>query len=126
VSALIASLMVAVMLGFLVGVLDSDRKETVKTNAQEELQAAISYIADDMQEAIYVYGAEGLAAINSQLPHMQALNPSAECNQTSNTCTPILVFWKRFTFDPNSTATYSAPLAIPTIQQQYYQHHKQN
>ena len=116
VSALIASLMVAVMLGFLVGVLDSDRKETVKTNAQEELQAAISYIADDMQEAIYVYGAEGLAAINSQLPHMQAVNPSAECNQTSNTCTPILVFWKRFTFDPNSTATYSAPLATPTTE----------
>lgn len=116
VAALIASLMVAVMLGFLVGVLDTDRKETVKTNAQEELQAAISYIADDMQEAIYVYGAEGLAAINSQLPHMQTVSPSAECNQTSNTCTPILVFWKRFTFDPNSTATYSAASATPTTE----------
>ena len=116
VAALIASLMVAVMLGFLVGVLDTDRKETVKTNAQEELQAAISYIADDMQEAIYVYGAEGLAAINSQLPHMQTVSPSAECNQTSNTCTPILVFWKRFTFDPNSTATYSSPTATPTTE----------
>ncbi|TYQ27159.1 prepilin-type N-terminal cleavage/methylation domain-containing protein [Pseudanabaena sp. UWO311] len=116
VAALIASLMVAVMLGFLVGVLDSDRKETVKTNAQEELQAAISYIADDMQEAIYVYGAEGLLAINSQLPHMQTTSPSTECNQTSNTCTPILVFWKRFTFDPNSTATYSSPTATPTTE----------
>jgi len=112
VAALIASLMVVVMLGFLVGVLDSDRKETVKTNAQEELQSAISYMADDLQEAIYIYGAEGLATINSQLPHMQTTNPSPECNQASNTCTPILVFWKRFTFDPNARSTYSNAAAV--------------
>ena len=114
VAALIASLMVVVMLSFLVGVLDSDRKETVKTNAQEELQAAISYMADDLQESIFIYGAEGLASINAQLPHTQTVNPSTECNPTSNTCTPILVFWKRFAFDPDSTRTYSNTGATPT------------
>jgi type II secretory pathway pseudopilin PulG len=116
VAALIASLMVAVMLGFLVGVLDSDRKETVKTNAQEELQAAIGYIADDLQEAIYIYDAQGIASISSQLPHTQSVSPSNECNPFSNSCTPILVFWKRFTFDPNATATYSSPTATPTTE----------
>jgi type II secretory pathway component PulJ len=116
VAALIASLMVVIMLGFLVGVLDSDRKETVKTNAQEELQAAISYMADDVQEAIYIYGAEGLASINTQLPHTQS-GAGNECNPTgTNTCTPILVFWKRFTFNPDSTATYSNPSASPTTE----------
>lgn len=114
VAALIASLMVVIMLGFLVGVLDSDRKETVKTNAQEELQAAISYIADDLQEAIYIYGAEGIAGINAQLPHTQS-GAGNQCNPTgTNTCTPILVFWKRFTFNPDSTATYSNSAASPT------------
>ncbi|WP_434685375.1 hormogonium polysaccharide secretion pseudopilin HpsC [Pseudanabaena minima] len=114
VAALIASLMVVIMLGFLVGVLDSDRKETVKTNAQEELQAAISYMADDVQEAIYIYGAEGLASINAQLPHAQS-GAGNECNPTgTNTCTPILVFWKRFTFNPDATANYSNPAASPT------------
>ena len=115
VAALIASLMVVVMLGFLVGVLDSDRKETVKTNAQEELQAAISYMADDLQEAIFIYGAEGLASINAnaQLPHAQS-GAGNECNPTgTNTCTPILVFWKRFAFDPDSTGTYSNGGAAP-------------
>jgi type II secretory pathway component PulJ len=116
VAALIASLMVVVMLGFLVGVLDSDRKETVKTNAQEELQAAISYMADDLQEAIYIYGAQGLSAtegINAQLPHTQS-GAGNECNPTGiNTCTPILVFWKRFTFNPDSTASYSNGAATP-------------
>lgn len=100
VAALIASLMVVIMLGFLVGVLDSDRKETVKSNAQEELQAAISYISDDLQEAMYIYGAEGLAGINAELPHIQSGN---ECNSTgTNTCTPVLVFWKRRSFAPNN------------------------
>jgi type II secretory pathway pseudopilin PulG len=116
VAALIASLMVVIMLGFLVGVLETDRKETVKTNAQEELQAAISYIADDLQEAIYIYGAEGLAGINTQLPHTQS-GAGNECNPTgTNTCTPILVFWKRFTFNPDSTGTYSSTTANPATE----------
>jgi type II secretory pathway component PulJ len=108
VAALIASLLVSVLLSFLVGVLDSDRKETAKSNAQEELQAAISYISDDLQEAIYIYGADALASINSQLPHTQT-SPSPEC--TSTDCTPVLVFWKRYNYNPTSSEKYSA---LPT------------
>lgn len=112
VAALIASLLVSVLLGFLLAVLDSDRKETAKSNAQEELQAAISYIADDLQEAIYIYGADALAGINSQLPHTQTTGTSSECNTTN--CTPILVFWKRNSYSPNSTGTYSKIGADPS------------
>ncbi len=112
VAALIASFLVAVLLSFLVGVLDSDRKETAKSNAQEELQAAITYISDDLQEATYIYGAESLAGINSQLPHTEINPTSQECNTTN--CTPILVFWKRFRYEPNAEAKYSAtPAALP-------------
>jgi len=111
VAALIASFLVAVLLSFLVGVLDSDRKETAKSNAQEELQAAITYISDDLQEATYIYGAESLAVINSQLPHTDS-GANSQCNTTN--CTPILVFWKRFRYDPNAEARYSAtPAALP-------------
>ena len=116
VAALIASVLVSILLSFLVGVLDSDRKETAKSNAQEELQAAISYIADDLQEAIYIYGSESLAGINDQLPHTQATNPSSDCNPTSNTCTPVLVFWKRFSYNPNSNAKYSATPAAAAVE----------
>ncbi len=111
VAALIASLLVSILLSFLVGVLDSDRKETAKSNAQEELQAAISYISDDLQEAIYIYGSEALAGINSQLPHTDS-GATNQCNTTN--CTPVLVFWKRFSYAPNSSARYSAtPAAAP-------------
>lgn len=115
VASLIASLLVVVMMTFLVGVLDSDRKESAKSNAQEELQAAISYISDDLQEAIYIYGADGLAAINSELPHMQSVSNTSECSPTSNTCTPILVFWKRFSYEPLATAKYSSTGASQII-----------
>ena len=98
--------MVTVMLSFLVGVLDSARKETVKSTAQEELQSAIAYIADDLQEAMYIYGSDGLTSINSQLPHFQTSPQSTQCNTTN--CTPVLVFWKRIAFDPNSSKDYSA------------------
>ena len=106
VAALIASLLVVILLGFLVGVLDSDRKETAKSNAQEELQAAISYISDDLQEAVYIYGADALAAINTQLPHTQTTPASTEC--TSSNCTPVLVFWKRYNYDPSATGKYTS------------------
>ena len=108
VAALIASFLVAVLLSFLVGVLDSDRKETAKSNAQEELQAAISYISDDLQEAIYIYGSESLRGINSQLPHTDS-GATSQCNTTN--CTPVLVFWKRFTYSPNSQAKYTTASA---------------
>ena len=114
VAALIASLLVSVLLGFLLGVLESDRKETAKSNAQEELQATISYISDDLQEAIYIYGADALADINEQLPHKQVGIPvrTSICNPTTdNTCTPILVFWKRYNYNPNTEEAYSATSA---------------
>ena len=114
VAALIASLLVTVLLSFLIGVLDSDRKETAKSNAQEELQAAISYISDDLQEATYIYGADALAGINSQLPHTQTSPASTEC--TSTNCTPVLVFWKRYIYNPTSTGTYSSSTAVPSTQ----------
>lgn len=107
VAALIASLLVSVLLSFLVGVLDSDRKETAKSNAQEELQAAISYISDDLQEAIYIYGADALANINSQLPHTQAQSSSTSTKCNSTDCTPVLVFWKRYNYSPSATGKYS-------------------
>lgn len=106
VASLIASLLVTVMLTFLFGVTDSDRRETSKSNAQEDLQSTINFIANDLQEAVYIYGSDALASINNQLPHRQA--STAICNPTSNNCTPVLVFWKRYNYNPNNQERFSA------------------
>lgn len=105
VAMLITALLVSVMLGFLVGVLESDRKEQAKSESQEEIQSAINYIADDLQEAVYIYDATALSAINSQLPHKQSDAPddtNTEGCRESTKCTPILVFWKRYIYVPTS------------------------
>jgi prepilin-type N-terminal cleavage/methylation domain-containing protein len=98
VAMLITAFLVSIMLSFLVGVLESDRKEQAKSEAQEEIQLALNYIADDLQEAIYIYDATALAAIDSQLPHQQT---NDSCTK-DNGCTPILVFWKRYVYEPTS------------------------
>lgn len=105
VAMLITALLVSVMLGFLVGVLESDRKEQAKSESQEEIQSAVNYIADDLQEAIYIYDANALGSINSQLPHKQSDAPAdtnTEGCREDTKCTPILVFWKRYVYIPTS------------------------
>jgi len=105
VAMFITSIIVSVMLTFLVGVLESDRKEQAKSEAQEEVQAALSYITDDIQEALYIYDATSLSAINSQLPHKQSDAPndsSTEGCREDTKCTPILVFWKRYVYEPTT------------------------
>ena len=106
VAMLITALLVSVMLGFLVGVLESDRKEQAKSESQEEIQSAINYIADDLQEAVFIYDANALGSINNQLPHKQSNAPDDTTNsegcREDTKCTPILVFWKRYVYVPTS------------------------
>jgi hypothetical protein len=82
VGMVIAALIITPMLGFVVNVLNSDVREQAKTNSEQELQAAIDYIAQDMSQAIYVY--DDVTDIEAQLPH------SGDANKE-----PILAFWKR-------------------------------
>jgi prepilin-type N-terminal cleavage/methylation domain-containing protein len=108
VSIIIASIIVGTLFGFLINILERDRTEQAKAEAQEEAQAALNFIADDMTEAVYIYDADGLYqtgavgadggnTVASQLPHSR-LN-SSRCNSTSNNCTPVLAFWKILKYD---------------------------
>ncbi|MGF1975140.1 MAG: hormogonium polysaccharide secretion pseudopilin HpsC [Nostoc sp. CmiSLP01] len=82
VAMLIAFLVITPLLGFMIGVLNTDRQEQAKANSEQEIKAALDYIARDLQQALYIYDDTGIAAINSQIP-------------TVTNGVPILVFWKR-------------------------------
>lgn len=84
VAIVISSIVLATLLTFMNTILSSERREQAKTTTDQEIQTALDYIVDDLQEAAYIYDADGIAAIKSQLP-----NPTAT-NQV-----PVLVFWKR-------------------------------
>jgi prepilin-type N-terminal cleavage/methylation domain-containing protein len=113
VALLIGSLIISSLLFVLVRYLDAARREEAKVATQEELQAALNFIADDLQEAVYIYNADGIErdstqdppGIRDQLPHVT--NPSSEIcpgptgSPADRRCTPVLVFWKRQVYDAN-------------------------
>jgi type II secretory pathway pseudopilin PulG len=100
VSAIMAIIMVTTLITFATSILETDRKEQAKVATQEEIQAALDYIADDMQEAVYVYDATGIAAIAGANKLPTGTNISADANRT-----PVLVFWKRALVDRDSEVT---------------------
>jgi prepilin-type N-terminal cleavage/methylation domain-containing protein len=80
---LILSLLVILpLLGFMVNMLQTDRQEQAKASSEQEIQAALSYISRDLEQAVYIYDGYGVDTIKANLP-------------TPPNSVPVLVFWKR-------------------------------
>ncbi|MBD2095218.1 type II secretion system protein [Trichocoleus sp. FACHB-591] len=110
VAVIIAGIVISSLLAFLVNIMTSERKERAKSNSEQEVQAALEYMVQDLQEAVYVYDAYGLngdpnvtpqTPIRNQIPPVK---PVTGCNSTA-TCEPVLVFWKRTFFNRNDTVS---------------------
>ena len=86
IGTVMAFLIITPMLGFVVDMLNTDRREQVKSNTEQDIQAAVDFIAQDLSQAIYIYDNNantGIPAIKNFLP------------PTGDDQIPILVFWKR-------------------------------
>ncbi|MGB7712838.1 MAG: hormogonium polysaccharide secretion pseudopilin HpsC [Microcoleus sp.] len=94
VGSIMAFLIITPMLTFVVDMLNTDRREQVKSNTEQDIQAAADFISQDLSQAIYIYDNNpattstptttptGIPAIKDQLPK-------------PDNGTPILVFWKQ-------------------------------
>ncbi|MEP0854912.1 hormogonium polysaccharide secretion pseudopilin HpsC [Trichocoleus sp. DQ-U1] len=99
VAMILAALVIGPLLGFMVNILESDRREQAKAASEQEIKAALDYISQDLSQAVYVYDAAGLnnlstaatPGIRDQIPPTKAVG---NCNSIT-TCKPVLVFWKR-------------------------------
>ncbi|MHC5718815.1 MAG: hormogonium polysaccharide secretion pseudopilin HpsC, partial [Nostoc sp.] len=119
VGLLIAFLVLTPLLGFMVNILSTDQKEQAKANSEQEIQTAVDYIANDLQQAIYIYDKTALTTNSSTTPassgiqdQIPPVNIAPGCN-SSTTCQPILVFWKR-TFLPSAITLSSSTTANTT------------
>lgn len=83
VGMIMAFLIITPLMGFVLNLLDDDRKEGVRATTDQELQSAMDYIQEDLRQAFYVYDRTGV----------QNINDAAGILKTDRT--PILVFWKR-------------------------------
>lgn len=102
VAMIVAVLIIAPLLRFMITIVDTDRKEQAKATSEQEIQAAIDYIARDLEQAVYIYDKSGVQRNNNNQNHTQSgiqdqIPPFANeidgCNEDN--CTPVLVFWKR-------------------------------
>ena len=97
IGTVMAFLIITPMLAFVVDMLNTDRREQVKSNTEQDVQAALDFIAQDLSQAIYIYD-NNPATTNTPtttatgIPALLAGNfiPPPDATQT-----PILVFWKR-------------------------------
>lgn len=84
VAMILAVLVITPLLGFMINILDTDRREQAKVNSEQEIQTAVDYISQDLKQAIYIYDAKGINAIKDKLPYFN-----------NRDRVPVLVFWKR-------------------------------
>jgi len=103
VAMIMAFLIIGPLMSFMLNTLNTDRKEQAKATSEQEIQAALDFIAQDLDQAVYIYDADGLnknstdnpPGIKDQIPPV-ATAPNSTCvNNASNICVPILAFWKR-------------------------------
>ena len=99
VAMVLAVLVITPLLGFMINIIDNDHREQAKAASEQEIQAAVDYITQDLEQAVYIYDADGLSnnstdnppGIRDQIP---PIAKSPNCNDAS-TCVPVVVFWKR-------------------------------
>lgn len=86
ISMLIASIVVSGLLYLVVELAQIDRRESILDEVQRDMQRAMDYIGDDLQEAVYVYpNPERIAGLLDRDPKF----PSDRENDT-----PVLAFWR--------------------------------
>jgi hypothetical protein len=93
VGSIMAFLIITPMLAFVVDMLNTDRREQVKSNTEQDIQAAVDFIAQDLSQAIYIYDNRALNGPTG--PNEQPVGPQLPPTPPNTTGTPILVFWKR-------------------------------
>ncbi|MHC0064444.1 hormogonium polysaccharide secretion pseudopilin HpsC [Nostoc sp. UIC 10890] len=101
VAMIIAFLVITPLLGFMISVLNTDRQEQAKATSEQEIKAALDYITRDLQQALYIYDATGIACLSGTVDTINTPSTCPNAGTTGNQLpsatdrVPVLVFWKR-------------------------------
>jgi hypothetical protein len=111
VALILTFLIITPLLSLVISFMTTDRQEQAKNSSQQEIQAALDYMAQDMQQSIYIYDAPALSKGNdSDDPSLSGIQDqippfanTVDGCQSPTTCVPVLAFWKRKYFDRADT-----------------------
>jgi len=110
VGSIMAFLIITPMLAFVVDMLNTDRREQVKSNTEQDIQAAVDFIAQDLSQAIYIY--DNRALNGPPGPNEELVRPQLPPLLPNQQGTPVLVFWKRQQLRNSLPINPSVALAI--------------
>ncbi|NJN87181.1 MAG: prepilin-type N-terminal cleavage/methylation domain-containing protein [Leptolyngbyaceae cyanobacterium SL_7_1] len=89
---IIAGGIVAGLTYIAVELLGTDQRESARTETQRDMQLALNFIANDLQEAVYVYDAQCMVGAAGVCPGILNYIPTA---LRTNGSVPVLAFWKQ-------------------------------
>lgn len=97
VGMVIAFLIITPMLAFVVDILNRDVREQAKTNTEQDLQAAIDYISQDISQALRIYTPAEVTCIQNRDAASCVNTPTVIGDPAipTDVGTPKIVFWKR-------------------------------
>ena len=87
-----AFLVLTPLFGLMSSIMNTDKKEQAKTSSEQELQIAMDYITRDLQQAVYIYGSQGVTSNYNATAASSGIKDSLP---TVANGVPVLVFWKR-------------------------------
>lgn len=90
IATIMASIMITVLLGVVIDILNTNQRETSRTETQQEMQRALDYISSDLRGAVFIYDGECFTGTN---PNCQGVF-GANRIQIPNDTVPVLAFWK--------------------------------
>ncbi|RMH75150.1 MAG: hypothetical protein D6680_12755 [Cyanobacteria bacterium J007] len=85
----ITSIILYSMLSLVVSLLNTEKKETAKTQVQQEMSAAMDYIASELKEAVYIYNGNCISGADPSCVGLANAGVPIPAEVT-----PILAFWK--------------------------------
>ena len=88
ISLIVASMVISGLLYMVVELTTIDRREANLDQVQRDMNRAMEYISDDLQEAVYVYTGTNLTNIVGQLTADTTAFPSGPND------VPVLAFWR--------------------------------
>ena len=96
ITTIIAGLIVTGLMFLVVELMQTNQRETARTETQREMQLGLDYIANELREAIYVYPGECLVGgVGGGNPTANGFCPGLDNHITfPATYTPVLAFWK--------------------------------
>lgn len=106
VAIILAVLVIAPLLGFMIDILSSDRKEQAKATTEQEIKSALDYISQDLEQAVYIYDADGLNNSSTGAAPAIGIKDQLPACPSNTTCEPVLVFWKRYFLPYTAKALY--------------------